>query len=285
VRTTTEGYFKAIGIPLIKGRDLANSDTNDRAAAIVISQSLANKLWPNEEPLGKHITLTFMPERGPREVVGIVGDVKQDSITAKAPDPSIYVPLGQADFPTGEKWQPMAMSLVVRTAGKPTDLAPSVMAAVHQVDPQVPIIFVMSMKQLIDEVLQNQRMNMALLVAFAALALTIATIGIYSVLAYSVRRRVREIGIRLALGAQIKDIIQLVVFQGMKPVMAGVVLGLALSLALGRTVASMVYGVHTADVMSLLGGSVLLLVVSLLASLIPALRATRVQPVSILRAE
>jgi ABC-type antimicrobial peptide transport system permease subunit len=137
----------------------------------------------------------------------------------------------------------------------------------------------------IDLVLQNQRMNMALLVAFAALALALATIGIYSVLAYSVRRRVREIGIRLALGAQLRDIMQLIVIQGMKPVMIGVALGLVLSLALGRTVATMLYGVSTADVTSLLGGSMLLLVVSIFASLVPAYRATRVQPVSILRQE
>jgi ABC-type antimicrobial peptide transport system permease subunit len=122
-------------------------------------------------------------------------------------------------------------------------------------------------------------------VAFAALALTLATIGIYSVLAYTVRRRVREIGIRLALGAQIRDIIQLIVVQGMKPVVIGMAIGLVLSFALGRTLASMVYGVSTADVVSLLGGSVLLLVVAVLASLIPAMRATRVQPVDILRQE
>jgi ABC-type antimicrobial peptide transport system permease subunit len=159
------------------------------------------------------------------------------------------------------------------------------MAAVHNVNASVPIIDVMSIKDFVNQILQAQRMNMALLVAFAALALTLATIGIYSVLAYTVRRRVREIGIRLALGAQIRDIIQLIVVQGMKPVMIGVVLGLALSFALGRAVASMVYGVSTADVTSLLGGSVLLLVVSVLASLVPAMRATRVQPVEILRQE
>ena len=286
VRATTQGYFKAIGIPLIKGRDLSASDTNDRPAAIVISQALAQKLWPNEDPIGKHITLTFMPDRGPREVVGVVGDVKQDSITAEVPDPSVYVPLGQDDFPKGSKWSPRGLSLVVRTtASKPTDIAPSVMAAIHQVDGKVPVLFVMSMDGLIDQILLGQRMNMALLVAFAALALTLATIGIYSVLAYSVRRRVREIGIRLALGAQIRDILRLIVVQGMKPVVIGVVIGLGLSLALGRAVASMVYGISTADVTSMAGGAILLLVVSVFASLIPAMRATHVHPVEILRQE
>jgi putative ABC transport system permease protein len=178
------------------------------------------------------------------------------------------------------------MSLVVRTTtGKPTDIAPTVMAAVHQVDSKVPILFVMSMEGLINEVLQSQRMNMTLLVAFAVLALTLATIGIYSVLAYSVRRRVREIGIRLALGAQIGDILRLIVLQGMKPVVIGVVIGLGLSVVLGRAVATMVYGISTSDVTSMLGGAALLLLVSVFASLIPAMRATHVQPVEILRQE
>jgi len=149
----------------------------------------------------------------------------------------------------------------------------------------VPILFVMSMDGLIGEVLQGQRMNMTLLVAFAALALTLATIGIYSVLAYSVRRRVREIGIRLALGAQIRDILRLIVVQGMKPVVIGVLVGLGLSLVLGRAVASMVYGISTTDLTSMLGGAVLLLIVSVMASLIPAMRATHVHPVEILRQE
>jgi ABC-type antimicrobial peptide transport system permease subunit len=176
-------------------------------------------------------------------------------------------------------------TVVQTTSAKPTDLAPTVIAAVHNVNASVPIIDVMSMKDFVNVILQAQRMNMALLVAFAALALTLATIGIYSVLAYTVRRRVREIGIRLALGAQIRDIIQLIVVQGMKPVMIGVVLGLALSFALGRAVASMVYGVSTADITSLLGGALLLLIVTVFASLVPAMRATRVQPVEILRQE
>jgi predicted permease len=286
VRSVTDGYMKSMGIAIVQGRDLSPSDTTDRSGAIVISQGLAKQLWPNENALGKHITLTFMPERGPREVVGIVGDVKQDSITAPETNPSLYVPIGQSDVPTGSKWTPRDMWIVVHTtSAKPTDLAPTVMAAIHNVNASVPIIDVMSIKDFVNEILQAQRMNMALLVAFAALALTLATIGIYSVLAYTVRRRVREIGIRLALGAQIRDIIQLIVVQGMKPVIVGVVLGIALSFGLGKAVASMVYGVSTADMMSLLGGSMLLLVVSVLASLVPAMRATRVQPVEILRQE
>jgi putative ABC transport system permease protein len=286
VRSATDGYMKAMGIPILQGRDFSASDTADRSAAIVISQGLAKQLWPNENALGKHITLTFMPERGPREVVGIVGDVKQDSITSPETNPSLYVPIGQSDVPTGAKWSPRWMWMVVQTnSAKPTDLAPTIMSAIHNVNASVPVIDVMSMKNFLSEILQAQRMNMALLVAFAVLALTLATIGIYSVLAYTVRRRVREIGIRLALGAQISNIIQLIVVQGMKPVLVGVVVGLGLSLALGKAVSSMVYGVSTADVVSLLGGSLLLLVVSAFASLVPAWRATKVQPVEILRQE
>jgi predicted permease len=286
VRTMTDGYMKAMGIHLLQGRDLSPSDTADRPAAIVISEGLAKQLWGNENALGKHITLTFMPDRGPREVVGIVGDVKQGDITAPQTDPSLYLPIGQSDTPKGYKWNPRSMWTVVRTtSGKPTDLAPTVMAAIHNVNSSVPIIDVFSVEGFIGEVLQSQRMNMALLVAFAGLALTLATVGIYSVLAYTVRRRVREIGIRMALGAQIGNILRLIVVQGMKPVLVGVVIGLVLSVALGRVVASMVYGVSTTDVVTLFAGSALLFAVAVLASFVPAYRATRVQPVEVLRQE
>ena len=286
VRSVTDGYMKANGIHLLQGRDLSPADTTDRSAAVVISQGLAKQLWGNENALGKHITMTFMPERGPREVVGIVGDVKQGDITAPDTDPSLYVPIGQSDVPKGYKWSPRNMWTVVRTStNKPTDLAPSVMAAIHQVNSSVPIIDVMSMQDFLDSVLQAQRMNMALLVAFAALALTLASIGIYSVLAYTVRRRVREIGIRMALGAQLGNILRLIVLQGMKPVMIGVVIGLVLAVALGKVVASMIYGVSTTDLITMVSGSALLVVVAILASFVPAYRATRVQPVEVLRQE
>jgi predicted permease len=284
VRIATPGYIDAIGIPLQKGRDLSENDIADRPGAVLVSTSLAKQFWPNEDPLGKHLTLTFMPGKV-REVVGLVGDVKQESISSEDPSPTIYVPMGQYEQPAKTPWQARPMYLVVRSESQPATVATGVINAVHQVDPQLPVLDVLTLDKFIGETLQSQRMNMTLLVAFAGLALTLAAVGIYSVLAYAVRRRVREIGIRLALGAQVSDILRLIFFQGLKPVVLGVVIGLFLALILGRGVASMIYGVKATDLATLTGGSLLLLLVAAMASLIPSYRATRVEPAKILHQE
>src|SRR5882724_271337 len=284
VRMATPGYIRAMSIPLQKGRDLSENDTQDAPGAVLISASLAKQFWPNEDAIGKHLTLTFMPGKV-REVVGLVGDVKQESISSDDPSPTIYVPVGQVEQPKGTPWQSIPMYLVVRSGSSPANVASGVINAVHQVDAQLPILEVLTMDKFIGETLQSQRMNMALLVAFAALALILAAVGIYSVLAYSVRRRVREIGIRLALGAQVRDILRLVLFQGLQPAVIGVVIGLVLSLVLGRGVSSMIYGVSATDLTTLVAGSLLLLVIAAVASLIPSYRATQVEPAKILHQE
>jgi putative ABC transport system permease protein len=284
VRLTTPGYIQAMSIPLQKGRDLSENDTQDAPGAVLISASLAKQFWPNEDPIGKHLTLTFMPGKV-REVVGLVGDVKQESISSDDPSPTIYLPLAQMEQPKGTPWQSVPMYLVVRSGSSPANVASGVINAVHQVDAQVPILEVLTIDKFIGQTLQSQRMNMTLLVVFAALALVLAAVGIYSVLAYSVRRRVREIGIRLALGAQVGDILRLIFLQGLKPAVIGVVIGLGLSLALGRGVASMIYGVTPTDFVTLIAGCVLLLAVAAVASLIPSYRATRVEPAKILHQE
>jgi len=220
-----------------------------------------------------------------REVVGLVGDVKQESITSDEPSPTIYVPVAQVEVPKGSSWQSIPMYLVVSSDSQPANVATGVINAVHQVDPQVPVLEVLTMDKFICETLQSQRLNMTLLVAFAVLALTLAAVGIYSVLAYAVRRRVREIGILLALGAQVGDILRLIFVQGLKPAVIGVVVGLGLSLALGRGVSSMIYGVSTTDLTTLIGGSLLLLIIAAMASLIPSYRATQVEPAKILHQE
>jgi len=284
VRMATQGYVGAMSIPILKGRDLSENDTPDRPGAVMVSSSFAKQFWPNQDPIGKHLTLTFMPSKL-REVVGLVGDVKQESITSDEPSPTIYVPTAQVEVPKGSSWQSIPMYLVVSSDSQPANVATGVINAVHQVDPQVPVLEVLTMDKFIGENLQAQRLNMTLLVAFAVLALTLAAVGIYSVLAYAVRRRVREIGIRLALGAQVGDILRLIFVQGLKPAVIGVVVGLGLSLALGRGVSSMIYGVSTTDLTTLIGGSLLLLIIAAMASLIPSYRATQVEPAKILHQE
>ena len=177
------------------------------------------------------------------------------------------------------------MSLVVRTAKDPTRVVSAVTNAIHEVDASVPVLKVTTMDQFVADTLTQQRFNMLLLGAFAGLALVLAAVGIYSVLSYSVRRRVREIGIRMALGAQIGDVLRMIVVEGMKPTLIGLVIGLVGALALGRVVGSLIYGVSAKDPATYAAVSVLLAMVAFVASVIPAYRATRVEPVKTLHEE
>ena len=177
------------------------------------------------------------------------------------------------------------MSLGVRTSADPASATSGVTSAVHQVDPETPVVGVVTMEGLISASLSPQRFNVLLLGAFAGLALVLAAVGIYSVLSYSVRRRVREIGIRMALGATPSDVLQMVVADGMKPILLGVALGLAIAFALSRVVTSLIYGVRATDPLTFAGVALLLVAVGLLATILPAHRATRVEPVRTLREE
>jgi len=284
VRNISPGYFSAMHIPLLRGRDLNTSDVAGRAPTVMVSQAFAERFWPGQNPLGKHVTLTFYPGVA-REVVGVVGDIKLDSLDETRPVAMVYWPIAQITAPPTEAWRSFGMSLAIRTTGDPMNLVSAVTAAVHQVDPETPVGDVFSMDQLISNSLTPQRSNMLLLAAFAGLALLLTAVGIYSVLAYTVRRRVREIGIRMALGASNSDVLKLVVGDGMKPILLGVAIGLAAALALGRVVASLVYGVRPTDPLTFVSVAALLLVVGLLATVLPAYRATQVEPTRTLREE
>jgi predicted permease len=284
VRAVSAGYFSAMHIPLIRGRDLDASDVAGRAPTVIVSQAFAERFWPGQNPLGKHVTLTFYPGVA-REVVGVVGDIKLDSLDETRPVAMVYWPLDQIFPPPSEAWRSFGMSLAIRTTGDPMNLVSAVTAAVHQVDPETPVGDVLSMNQLISKSLTPQRSNMLLLAAFAGLALVLTAVGIYSVLAYTVSRRVREIGIRMALGASNADVLKLVVGDGMKPILLGVTIGLAAALALGRVVSSLVYGVRPSDPLTFATVALLLVAVGLLATALPAYRATRIEPTRTLREE
>jgi putative ABC transport system permease protein len=284
VRLISPGYFSAMHIPILKGRDFSDADVAGRPGAVLISDALARRFWPNEDALGKHLTLTFFPGVV-REVVGIVGDVKLDSLDETRPVATIYHPLAQITVPDQQSWRSFAMSLTMRTTSDPRNAIPAVTAAVHQVDPELPVVDVMSMNDVISESVLPQRFNLILLGSFAALALVLAAVGIYGVLSYTVRRRVREIGIRMALGASHSDVLRMIVTDGMKPILLGVALGLAAALALSRVVASLIFGVRATDPLTFAAVALLLVAVGLLATILPAYRATRVEPVRILREE
>jgi putative ABC transport system permease protein len=284
VRVMSTGYLRTMHIPVLRGRDFNESDAADRPGVILISQAMAQRFWPGEDAMGKRLTLTFAPDKI-REVVGIVGDVKLDGLDQPDKNSAIYVPLAQLSVPPSGEWHSFGLELVVRTTTPPGDLVPAVANGIHEIDPEQPVLHTMTMEAFTDESISQQRFNMLLLATFAGLALVLAAMGIYSVLSYAVRRRLREIGIRMALGAQLRDVLRLVVFEGMRPALVGLGIGVIGALLIGRVMASLVFGVKTSDPATFVSVSVLLAGVALLATAVPAYRATRVDPMRTLRDE
>ena len=284
VRVISPGYRSAMHIPLLRGRDLNDSDVSGRPAVVLVSQSMARQFWPNEDPIGKRLTMYFFPETT-REVVGVVADVKDDALSQTRSASMLYLPLGQLSAGRDGQWQSIGMTLAVRTHTDPRGAISAIGNAVKEVDSQVPLLYVKTMRDTIDESLLQQRFTMLLLSGFAGLALLLAAVGIYSVLAYAVHRRVREIGIRIALGAQIRDVVSMVVADGLKPICIGVAVGLAGALALGRVMSNLIYGVAATDPFTIAAVTIVLGLVALFASIIPAYRATRIDPLRALREE
>ena len=283
VRKVMPGYFRSMRIPLIRGRELGEQDTATSPGAVVISSAMAKRLWPNEDPLGKHLTMTFFPGKV-REIVGIVGDVKDSGLNAP-PDATLYAPYAQQAPPPDHPYRSSPVWIVVRARSNASSLIPSITNALHQVNAELPVLGSTTLDDVLGSSLSQQRFNAMLLAVFAGLALFLAAIGIYSVLAYNVRRRVREIGIRMALGAQIGDVLRMIVLEGMKPTFVGLGIGIVGALILGRFLASLMYGVKSTDPATFVSVSTVLLAVGLLASIIPAYRASRVEPVKTLRDE
>jgi putative ABC transport system permease protein len=284
VRLISPGYMSAMHIALLGGRDLDPSDVANRPGAVLISQSMAKLFWPNENPIGKHLTLYFYRDL-PRVVVGVVADVKMDSLNETRLAPTLYLPLAQVSPPTGGTWHSFGMILAVRTDGDPLNAVSMVTSSVREVDSEVPLLNVHAMDESVTASLSQQRFTMLLLTAFAGTALLLAAAGIYGVMAYLVTRRTREIGVRMALGAVAGDVLRLVIRQGMWTTIVGMAIGIGGSFALTRTMQSLLFGVSTADPLTLLGVVALLAAVSFLACWIPARRATKVDPLVALRYE
>jgi putative ABC transport system permease protein len=277
VRVISPGYFRTMHIPLIRGRDFTDADKAGSEAVVVVSESFARRFWPHEDAIGKRVGLTFSP--GPaRTVIGVVGDVKLNGLNLTQPVQTVYSALLQnSDNPV--------MTLVVRTAPPPTSLTSAVTDAVHQVDPDVPVAGVLTMDDIVDQSLSQQQLNMSLLAIFGGLALLLATIGIYGVQAYAVRHRVREIGIRLALGALPRDVLRLIIGQGLFLTGVGICGGLVLAVGLTRLMASQLYGVSATDPLTLAAVVVVLTFVAVAACYVPARRAMKVDPTVALRYE
>jgi putative ABC transport system permease protein len=278
-RAISPDYFQALGIPVSAGRVFNAQDQAGRESVIIINQTLARGQFPNENPLGKRLQAIDGPTW--RTIVGVVSDVKQSGLT-QAPRNEVYIPTTQA---TNARHLVQSMSLAVRTTAEPTALTNAIRQAIQAIDPQQPIYQVQTMEEVIAASISNQRLNTLLLALFAGLALLLAALGIYGVMSYTVAQNTRELGIRMALGAQARDVLRLVVGQGLMLTLLGIVVGLGGAFALTRWLESLLFGVPATDPLTFAGVSGVLLVIALLSCLLPALRATKVDPLVALRHE
>ena len=280
VRVATPDYFRTLGIPLERGRLFTAADTAQGPRVAILSEAAARRHFPNEDPIGKRIELGW--GRGPGtpraggEVVGIVGDVREYGLDEEYPA-EIYLPLQQ--WPVGR------MTMVVRTAVPPLSLADEVKQAVKEIDPNLPVSNVRTVRDLVAESIAQPRFYMVLLATFASLALMLAAIGIFGVMSYTVSQRTREIGIRMALGAGASSVVSMVVRQAMRLAVIGLTLGVVAALALSQTMAALLFDLSPTDPLTFATVAAILALVSFFASWLPARRAASVDPMVALRAE
>jgi predicted permease len=270
-RAIGPGYFNTMGISLVRGRDFTEQDTTDTGYAVVVSEKLAKHFWPGQDPIGKRLKPGSTTSDSPwREVIGVVKDVRQNDFVAD-PKLQMYMSYRQLKFLAPN-------ALVIRTSVDPMSLAMPLRNAVWSVDKDQPVSNIRSMEEIVSAAMARQRFSTMLLGIFAALALVLAAVGIYGVMSYSVAQRTREIGIRLALGAQRGDVLRMTMGQGLKLVSMGVGIGLIAAFILTRVMASLLFGVNATDPTTFVAIPLILMSVALLASYIPALRATKVDP-------
>jgi predicted permease len=292
----TPDYFKAMNIPLLRGRmfndtdnrshlagrDMSKLNENQRSAAglnkIIIDEEFARRHWQNEDPIGKYVRIGGSNPDNPKlEVIGVVGRVKMESLNQNSDRVQGYFPFAQTPQ--------SGMTIIIKGASDPNPLISSVRGAIKQIDPDQPIYSVRTMDEIRAESVQNERLNLTLLSLFAGIALVLAVVGIYGVMSYSVTQRTHEIGIRMAVGARPRDVFTMILGHGMKLALIGVGIGLLGAFALTRLMASMLFGVEPTDATTYGVIAALLIAVSLLACYLPGRRATKVEPTISLRYE
>jgi predicted permease len=272
-RVAGSGYLTAMGIPVVRGRDIGARDADGAGRVVLVNETLARELWPGQDPLGRRVIF----ESGvSAPVVGVVRDIRQDGLDSPS-KPEFYVSSLQAGFHPG--------ALAIHTAVDPLSIAAAVRQAVWSVDPEQPVIDVLSMEQILDKEVSRRRVQGFLLTVFAGLALLLAAVGLYGVLAYSVGERQHEFGIRLALGASPASLLRGVVVRGLALTAGGLAAGLVAAIALSRLIATFLFGVTATDPVTYAAGGAVLLLTSALASYVPGRRATRVDPACALRQE
>jgi putative ABC transport system permease protein len=279
-RLISPDYFRVMKMALRQGRQFDQNDTISAEPVVIVNEVFARRNFSNLEPLGQQLIAGFDPAM--RRVIGVVNETKQKSLDVAAPA-TVFVPMTQAA--EGVSGNLRQSSFVLRTTGDPLLLSTAIHGEIRQLDVSLPVRNLRSMEQLVDQSVAPQRFNLSLLSLFAALGLLLAAVGIYGVMAYSVSQRTHEIGLRMALGAQARDVLKLVVKQGMALVLVGVAIGLIASLALTRLMKNLLFGVSATDPATLASVALLLTGVALLACYIPARRATKVDPLVALRYE
>lgn len=272
----TPGYFHTMKIPLKDGRQFTTEDREETTKVVVINETLARRHFPGQSAIGKRIKI-WRDEDFPREIIGVVGDTKTEALEDES-SPQIYVPHAQ-----DPSWG--GLSLVVRTSGTPSALTPAVRGAVLSIDPDQPVFNIKTMDDIVAASVATRRISMLLLSGFAGLALLLAALGVYGLISYSIAQRTHEIGLRMALGATGRDVLKLVLGQGMSLVLIGTAIGLAAAFALTRVMSSLLYEVSASDPVTFIGVALLLIIVALVACLIPARRAMKVDPMVALHYE
>jgi putative ABC transport system permease protein len=285
VRVVTPGFFTTLRIPVLAGRVMATGDLPNGPPVVVVSRAFVRQYFPTENPIGKHITLGWGRQRSSNkadtvsaggEIVGVVGDIKANGNRDRAPS-TIYLPFEQAPI--------QDFSLLLRSPASPAVIVNGARAAIKEIDPELPVFDVKTMTDALAESVSQPRFYAILLASFAAIAVIIAALGIYGVISYTVSQRTRELGIRIALGAQRQRVLGLVIRQGMALTLFGVLVGLVAAYGLTRVIASMLFGVAAADPATFAGVAVIFLIIAWLASYLPARRAASVDPIIAMRAE
>jgi predicted permease len=280
VRRVSPEYFAALEVPVQLGRVFGDRDQSDSTPVVVINRAMARAYWPGADPIGRHIWIgkpmgPANTEPAPREIVGVVGDIREASLS-HAPEPTLYIPYRQSPATSGG-------SFILRTLRPPSTLAADVRAAVRALDQDSPVTEVREMSEVVSSSAADWRFRAILLVSFGVVALFIAVIGVYGVISYSVAQRTQEIGVRMALGAVRRDVLTLVVWQGMRTTLAGISIGLIASYGLTHLISSLLFDVSATDPLTFAGLAVLLALVGFVACLVPARRAMRIDPIAALK--
>ncbi|MBL8191487.1 MAG: ABC transporter permease, partial [Acidobacteria bacterium] len=274
VRMATPEYFPTLGIPVLAGRNFTAQDQMETPAVLIVSESFARKVWPEESPLGKQLMLDYTRGKYAYEVVGVTRDIRYYGLKSQ-PQSEVFIPHAQNAY--------LPMNVVVRTKTDPLQLVGAVRKVVRDLDATQPVSQVSTMEQLIRHSLAPDQFALALIGLLAALALLLASVGVYGVLSYSVTQRTQEIGIRMALGAKATDVLRMILGQGLRLAVAGVLLGIMGALALTRWITILLFNTPATDPATYIGVALFLIMVALLACYLPARKATQIDPIQALR--